>query len=166
MNGTSRELALAFGIKYIIIDESRTQDITDSRYLGNTALLHGTPAITTESGYLGGTDEESIVRNMKGIFSVMRMLGMIEGLPAPVEEPIWIDKYEVVYSDQDGLFYPLSEMGYHVEEGEKIGYVMDALGKEKTAYRAPFSGILLYILGTPPVSKGEPLFEVGRIKKD
>lgn len=166
MNGVSREMALAFGIKYIIIDESRTQDISDSRYLGNTALLYGKPAITTESGFLGGTDEESVVRNIHGIFNVMRLLKMIEGSPVPVEEPIWIDKYEVVYSDSDGLFYPLTEMGYHVEEGEKVGYVMDVLGENKTAYRAPFSGILLYIIHTPPISKGEPLFEVGRIKRD
>jgi predicted deacylase len=166
MNGVSREMALAFGIKYIIIDDSRTQDISDSRYLGNTALLYGKPAITTESGFLGGTDEESIVRNIHGIFNVMRLLKMIEGSPVPVEEPIWIDKYEVVYSDTDGLFYPLTEMGYHVEEGEKVGYVMDALGENKTDYRAPFGGILLYIIHTPPICKGEPLFEVGRIKRD
>lgn len=166
MNEVSREMALAFGIKHIIIDSSRTKEITDSRYLGNTAILHGKPAITTESGYLGKTDEVSIVRNVTGIVGVMRYLKMIDGPPSPVEEPIWIDRYEVVYSDSDGLFYPLTKMGYHVEEGEQVGYVMDFLGEKKTVYRAPFSGILLYIIGTPPISTGEPLFEVGRIKRD
>jgi hypothetical protein len=29
--------------------------------------------------------------------------------------------------------------------------------------RAPFAGELLYILGTPPVSKGEPLAMVGQV---
>ena len=162
---TTRKMALAFGVKYIIIDKSRTKDITDSKYLGNTAILHAKPAITTESGYLGKTDEESIVRNIIGIFSVMRLFQMIDGEPTFVEEPIWIDKYEVVYSGEDGLFYPLTEMGYHVEKGEKIGYVMDFLGQTRKDYRAPFSGILLYIIHTPPTSKGEPLFEVGQIKK-
>jgi predicted deacylase len=162
---TTRNMVLAFGLKYIIIDASRTKDITDSKYLGNTAILHGKPAITTESGYLGKTDEISIKRNVDGIFSVMRLFEMIDGQPSPVEEPIWIDKYEVVYSDMDGLFYPLSEMGYYVEEGEKVGYVMDYLGETKKEFRAPFTGILLYLIHTPPTSKGEPLFEVGRIKK-
>ena len=161
----TREMALAFGIKYIIIDKSRTKDITDSRYLGNTAILHGRPAITTESGYLGKTDEESVVRNIRGVYSVMRLLKMVDGSPDFVEEPVWIDKYEVVYSENDGLFYPLTEMGYHVEEGEKVGYVMDFLGQSRKDYRAPFSGILLYIIHTPPILKGEPLFEVGQIKK-
>ena len=29
--------------------------------------------------------------------------------------------------------------------------------------RAPFAGEILYILGTPPVSKGEPLAMVGHV---
>ncbi len=161
----TRDMAIAFGLKYIIIDSSRTKDIKDSKYLGNTAVLYGKPAITTESGYLGKTDEISIKRNIDGIFSVMRLFEMIDGLPDPVEEPIWIDKYEVVYSDSDGLFYPLTEMGYHVEEGEVVGYVLDFLGETKRIFRAPFTGILLYVIQTPPISKGEPLFEVGQIKK-
>ncbi|MFC2167204.1 succinylglutamate desuccinylase/aspartoacylase family protein [Acidobacteriota bacterium] len=161
----SRDMVIAFGLKYIIIDPSRTKDITDSKYLGNTAILHGKPAITTESGYLGKTDELSIKRNIDGIFSVMRLFRMIDGRPSSADEPIWIDKYEVVYSDVDGLFYPLTEMGYHVEEGEKIGYVMDYLGETRKIFRAPFTGILLYLIQTPPISKGEPLFEVGQIQK-
>ncbi|MCJ7582523.1 MAG: M14 family metallopeptidase [Candidatus Aminicenantes bacterium] len=161
----TRDMAIAFGLKYIIIDASRTKDIMDSKYLGNTAILHGKPAITTESGYLGKTDEISIKRNIDGIFSVMKLFEMIEGQPSPVDEPVWIDKYEVVYSDVDGLFYPLTEMGYYVKEGEQVGYVMDYLGETRKIFRAPFTGILLYLIHTPPTSKGEPLFEVGQIKK-
>lgn len=162
----SREMVLAFGIKYIIIDKTRTRDVTDSKYLGNTAVLHGTPAITTESGFLGRTDEESVVRNIKGILSVMRYFGMIPGEPEPVSEPVWIDHYEVIYSDADGLFYPKTEMGYYVSAGEKVGIITDFHGNVIRELRAPFTGIILYIIHTPPTSRGEPLFEVGRIKKE
>jgi len=159
----SKKMALAFGIKYIIIDQSRTKDLSESKYLGNTAVLFKKPAITTESGYLGKTDEESIVRNTKGILSVMRLLKMIEGEPDMVAEPVWIDKYEVIYSDEDGLFYPLTEMGYYVKKGEMVGYLTDYLGNVVREFRAPFTGIVLYIIDTPPANKGEPLFEVGSI---
>ncbi|MGD8540265.1 MAG: succinylglutamate desuccinylase/aspartoacylase family protein, partial [Candidatus Aminicenantes bacterium] len=37
----TKEMVLAFGIKYIIIDKSRTKDKSDSKYLGNTVVLHG-----------------------------------------------------------------------------------------------------------------------------
>jgi predicted deacylase len=159
----SKKMALAFGIKYIIIDQSRTQDPSDSKYLGNTAVLYEKPAITTESGYLGKTDEESIARNTKGIKNVMRLLKMIKGDPEMVRDPIWIDKYQVVYSDTDGLFYPQTEMGYYAKKGEIMGYLTDYLGNVVQELRAPFSGIVLYIINTPPANKGEPLFEIGSV---
>ena len=165
LDDISKKMALAFGIKHIIIDESRTKDKSDSKYLGNTAVLFNKPAITTESGYLGKTDEESIVRNTRGILNVMRFFKMITGEPEMISDPIWIDKYEVVYSDEDGLFYPMTEMGYYVKKGEKVGYLTDYLGNMVKELRAPFTGIVLYILNTPPANKGEPLFEVGSVKE-
>ena len=162
----SKKMALAFGIKYIIIDQSRTDDLTDSKYLGNTAVLNKKPAITTESGYLGKTDEESIARNTKGIFGVMRLIGMIEGDTEMVRDPVWIDKYQVVYSEADGLFYPQTEMGYYAKKGEIMGYLTDYLGNVIQELQAPFSGIVLYIINTPPANKGEPLFEIGSVIND
>ena len=165
LDDVTKDMVLAFGIKHIIIDKTRSKDITKSKYLGNTAILHSKPAITTESGYLGKTDEESIVRNIKGILSVMKLFKMIAGSPEFVADPVWIDKFEVIYSDCDGLFYPQTEMGYYVKKGEKVGYVTNFLGEVCHEYRAPFTGIVLYIINTPPASKGEPLYEVGRIKE-
>jgi len=166
LDDLTRTMALAFGIRHIIIDESRSKDIKDAKYLGNTALLFGKAAITTESGLLGRTDEESIRRNIEGILGVMRLFQMIEGQPDSVTEPVWIDRYEVIYSQTDGLFYPQAEMGHYVAKGQKVGYVTDFLGQVKEEARAPFGGILLYIINTPPTSKGEPLFEVGRIRAE
>lgn len=161
----SKDMVLAFGIKHIIIDKSRPKDTAHSKYLGNTAILHEKPAITTESGYLGRTDEESISRNIRGICSVMRLLRMIEGEPEFVSDPVWIDPYKVIYSEHNGLFYPLAKMGYWVRKGEKVGYITDYFGQVIKNLHAPFSGIILYIINTPPISKGEPLYEVGRIKE-
>lgn len=161
----TKDMALAFGLRYTIIDASRTKDPKDSKYLGNTAILRGKPAITTESGFLGRTDEESIARNITGILNVMKLFKMIEGKPEFVVDPVWVDKYEVVYSGFDGLFFPSVEMGAIVAEGQTVGLIKDYLGAMKEEVKAPFGGVVLYILGTPPTNKGEPLFEVGRIKK-
>jgi predicted deacylase len=165
LDAKTRELALAFGIPHIIIDESRTKDLKDSKYLGNTAILQGKPAVTTEAGFLGRVDEESIGRNVRGVMSVMRHLDMISGDPEPAADPVWIDKYEVVYSKHDGLFAPRVEMGYYVRQGQIVGTIRDYLGGWKEDVKAPFTGILLYVIGTPPCNAGEPLFEVGRIKE-
>jgi predicted deacylase len=162
---STRRLALAFGLPHIIIDESRGKDLANSKYLGNTAILQGKPAITTEAGYLGRTDEESVARNVRGVLSVLRFYGMIPGAPTPAADPVWIDKYEVVYSKWDGLFEPRLEMGYYVRAGQVVGTVTDYLGVVKEEARAPFTGILLYVIHTPPCNSGEPLFEVGRVKE-
>ena len=161
----TRDLALAFGLPHIIIDDTRGNDLKNSKYLGNTAILRGKPAITTEAGYLGRTDEESIGLNVQGALGVMRHLGMIDGRPAPEIDPVWIDKYEVVSSKWSGLFTPLVGMGSYVREGQIVGTVTDYLGVRKGDVRAPFTGILLYVIGTPPCNEGEPLFEVGRVKE-
>jgi len=165
LDGQTREMALAFGLRHIIMDTTRTKDPADSKYLGNTAILRGKPAITTESGFLGRTDEDDIVRNIKGIQNVMRLFKMIEGKPEFAGDPVWIDKYEVVNSKSDGLFYPKVGMGATVSEGQTVGLVQDYFGAVKEDVKAPFAGIILYIIGTPPTNNGEPLFEVGRIKK-
>lgn len=166
VDNVSKEMVLAFGIKHIIIDRFRPKEPAHSKYLGNTAILHSKPAITTESGYLGRTDEEAVRRNTKGMLSVMRLFKMIEGEPEFVSSPVWIDQYEVIYSQVDGLFYPLTEMGYWVRKGEKVGTITDYLGNVVEELYSPFSGVILYIIFTPPINKGEPLYEVGQVKEE
>ena len=164
LNERTKAMALAFGLRHIIIDDTRGPDPADSKYLGNTALTRGIPAITTEAGMLGRTDEDSIARNLQGALNVMKLLKMIEGRPPVLENPVWIDKYEVVASNHDGLFAPAVELGAMVEAGQTVGVVRDDLGDIVEELKAPFAGIILYIINTPPANKGEPLFEVGRIK--
>ncbi len=164
LNEASRALALAFGIPVIIIDEARTQDPADSRYFGNTAMLRGKIAITTEAGALGGTDEAAVLMNVGGVLNALKHFGMIPGPPEPDPVPVWIDRYEVVESPLDGLFFPCVEKGHYVAEGQRIGRVTDDLGNVRAEMKAPFGGVVLYIVGTPPAAKGEPLFEIGRIR--
>jgi predicted deacylase len=54
-------------------------------------------------------------------------------------------------------------MGYYAQKGEVVGYLTDYLGDVVQEFHAPFTGIVLYIINTPPANKGEPLFEIGSI---
>ena len=166
LDAISREMALTFGLKHIIIDDTRSQEIKNSKYLGNTAIVTGKPAITTESGYLGRVDEEAIDKNIRGVLNVMKYFRMLPGNPELNPDPVWIEKYEVIYSAHDGLFYPEAGMGDYVKQGEVVGVITDYTGKVLEEIRSPFTGMLLYIIGTPPCNAGEPLFEVGRVKED
>lgn len=165
LDNITREMALAFGLKHIIIDTTRTPDIKNSRYLGNTAIVRKKPAITTEAGFLGRVDEELIEANVKGLLNVMKYFGLLPGQVEFNQDVVWVEKYEVIYSSHDGLFYPKAGLGDFVRQGEVVGIITDYFGNILEKVRAPFTGMLLYVIGTPPCNRGEPLFEVGKIKE-
>lgn len=162
----SKDLALAFGLDHIVIDRGRPTDPAASVYLSNTAITRGKPAITIESGALGMSDEESIARIERGIAGVMRHLKMRPDGPEPVAHPVWIGRSEVLTSPATGIFYWTVERGQTVAQGTMIGYVTDFFGATVAEIRAPFSGELLYVIGTPATSKGEPIAFIGERAKD
>jgi uncharacterized protein len=161
----SREMALAFGLDHIVIDRERPIDPAASVYLSNTAMTRGKPALTIESGGMARTDEASIARIERGAFGLLRHLAMRDDGPPPVSSPVWIDRSLVVRSGTTGIFYPLVERGHTVAAGAPLGYVTDFHGTVLEEPKAPFAGIVLYVVGTPPVSTGEPLAFVGEMRK-
>jgi uncharacterized protein len=158
-----KRMALAFGLDHIVIDNERPIDPAASVYLSNTAITRGRPALTIESGGLARTDEASIARIERGIAGLLRHLEMQADGPTPVAKPIWIGKSVVIRSGATGLFHPMVERGHTVATGTPLGYVTDFHGKVLENVVAPFAGEILYIIGTPPTSKGEPLAFVGAV---
>ncbi|GBD31139.1 MAG: deacylase [Gemmatimonadales bacterium] len=157
-----RDMALAWGHDHIVIDTSRPRDPAASVYTQNTAHLRGKPAITTETGYLGIPAEDMIRKNVEGVFRLLRYLKMLPGEVQLVEHPIWIDRTEVLRSSHTGIWYPMVERGHAVQEGTLIGYVTDFFGNKLEEIRAPFGGIVMYVVATPAMSSGEPVAMIGR----
>jgi hypothetical protein len=161
----SREMLLAFGLDHIIISADRPKDPAASRYLENTATTRGKPSITVEAGYAGTVEPEDVAALVNGCLSVMRYLKMIPGAPAPIEHPVWIEKIESVTSQQTGIFYPLVRRGTYVEQGMKIGYVTDYVGKTLFEATSPVAGVVLYICAVPSMKKGETVANIGVVAK-
>jgi len=153
----SKALALAFGLDHIVIDTERPNDPAASVYLANTAMTRGKPALTAESGGWSRTDEESIARVEQGVAGVMAHLGMRAGGPAPVAHPVWLGRNEVLRAAFTGLLYPAVEPGQTVAQGTLIARVTDFHGSVLEEIRSPFAGEILYVVATPPVTKGEPV---------
>jgi predicted deacylase len=160
-----RRLALASGFDHIVIDRGRPTDPAKSLYLSNTAILRGKPALTVEAGYLANVDEDSIRRIEHAVAGWLRELGMRTTGPLPTASPLWIDRSEVLTSAATGMFYPTVERGHTVAAGTLIGRITDFHGTVLQEVTAPFAGIVLYVLGTPPISKGEPVAFIGQIQK-
>ena len=153
----SKDLALAFGLDHIVIDTERPNDPAASVYLANTAMTRGKPALTAESGGWSRTDEESIARVEHGVAGVLKHLGMRADGPPPVANPVWLGRNEVLRSQFTGLLYPMVEPGQTVAQGTIVARVTDFHGKLLEEIRSPFAGEILYVVATPPVTKGEPV---------
>lgn len=158
-----RELALAFGLDHVVVDEAREVDPRQSRYVDHTAISRGVPAITTETGKLGSADGRWVALAEEGVWGVMAHLGMVDREPKRTEGVVWLGEYEVITSPATGLFRPAVRPGYAVAEGTLLGTLVDFFGEPVAEVRAPFPGVVNYVVGTPPISEGEPLAMVSRV---
>jgi predicted deacylase len=166
LDDTAREMALAFGLDHIVIERSRPTDPASSIYLESTATLRGKPAITTESGGMGLTDEASVAAHERGALSVVAHLGIQDAPSARVAQPVWIDRSQVVRAKATGVWYPAVEKMQSVAAGTLLGRVRDPFGALLEEVHAPFAGEILYVVGTPPVTEGEPLAFIGHVAHD
>jgi predicted deacylase len=158
------ELVANFGFDHIVIDRARPKDPAASIYCSNTAITRGKPAMTVEAGFLGGTDEKSTIAILRGVESVMRYLKMIPGKPLK-KKPVYLDPAEVLTSPATGILYPHVERNAMVKKGAVLAHITDFFGKKIAQVKAPLAGVVLYIVATPPITKGQPVGCVGRIRR-
>ena len=166
VNEKTRQMALAFGLDHIVIETDRPADPARSVYTSNTAITRGKPAITTETGLLGRVDTNGADLAEAGVFNLLRHLRMLPGEPPRFEHAIWIDRSEVLRSPVTGIFQARVQPDQTVARGALLGVLTDFFGNPVQEVRAPFAGIVLYVVGTPPVSQGEPLGMIGRVKAE
>lgn len=156
-----RAMALAFGLDRIVVDRERPADPSASVYLSNTAVTRGKPALTTETGALGQVDEDSIGLLQRGVAGLLRHLGMRSDGPAPVANAVWLEPTEVLRAGVTGIFYPAVQRAQRVSKGAPLGRITDFHGRTLETITAPFDAEVLYVVATPPVSKGEPVAMLG-----
>jgi uncharacterized protein len=157
----SKDMVLAFGLDHIIIWRDRPTDPAATRYLDNTASVHGKPSIVVEAGHAGTTETDDIALLVNGTLSTMRLLKMIPGEPHFIENPVWLEKVIDVSSDVEGIFYPLVKRGTYVQAGMKLGYVTDFFGKTILEPRAPEAGVVLHLDAVPSLKKGDNIANIG-----
>ena len=163
MNAAIARLALAFGIDHILVDHNRPTDPEKSVYCSTTAITRGKPAITVEAGFLGTTDEVSVEQIVSGIRGVLRELQMTESGPSKLTSPVFLDPSEVISSPATGILYPRVERGQTVSRGDLLAEITDFFGQTVAQVHSPLSGVVLYIVATPPITKGQPVGCVGEI---
>lgn len=156
-------LAVAFGLDHIVMDTGPQSASGPSLFTDQAAIERGIPAVTTETGQSGSNDPYWVGLAEQGVWNVLRHLNMIAEDEVVNTGITWLSDYAVIKSPQSGMFRALTRDGYAVAEGAALGVLVDFFGNELATIRAPFSGVVNYVISTPPVSEGEPVAMISKI---
>jgi predicted deacylase len=71
----------------------------------------------------------------------------------------------VVTSPETGVLYPNVEPDQRVSKGDVLAHITDFFGKRIAEVPAPMDGVVLYVVTTPPITKGQPVACIGFPRK-
>jgi predicted deacylase len=154
----TREIALAFGLPYVIrqeLDESGLGGMTSS-----AAARAGIPAVIAEAGGCGQLEDAATSLLVDGVRNVLRHLGMLPGEPAPPRSRS-VEKFVWLRAAREGWWQPVVAAGEEVAESQPVGTLRDLYGDVLEELRAPQDGVVLFLTTSPAVSVDGPLLGLG-----
>jgi predicted deacylase len=157
----TRRIARAFSLPVIL--NTRIGEGT----LRNAAEQLGVTMIVYEAGEALRFDEASIRGGVKGIFSVMREIGMLpKAKKAAVSWHALVARSSTwVRAPQSGILRSLKSLGARVEKNELLGIISDPFGEADREVRAEAQGIIIGRTNIPLVNEGEALFHIARFSR-
>lgn len=150
----SKEASSLLGIKYVVGSAS-----TNGTF-GCAAGL-GVPGFLAEIGQCGLWCEKEVSDYMKGVVNVLKYLGVLEGKVENFGEVIYVNRMSGLDAEQTGCWYPSVKINDIVKQGDKIGEIRDLFGKTLGEYYATVDGVVLYVISSLAINKGNPLIAIG-----
>ncbi len=160
-----RHMATHLGFDYVLTFETTgkayMQQDNPSLYCSAEAFKRGIPAADIECGRLGMVEQLYVDKIVYGLTNLMHALAMTGQEPDAPGSVFMVGKRSSLSSSHTGFFYPNKSAGEYVQKGMKIGHITDFFNNKLEDAYAEADGIILYMLGTPPVNKGETLVSIG-----
>jgi predicted deacylase len=156
----SKELALAFGLPYVLTVSRPIQQAKGSSSYVAAAEI-GVPAMLAEAGGAGQLQEDAVTLLTDGVRRVLRHLKMSNQSVSDVAAPAVLTAFDWIYSSNAGMFYPQVAAGDVVQQGAEIGTVGSLFGDTLETVIAPVTGRILFLTINPAVSAGGLLMGVG-----
>ena len=170
-----RALAEAFGVDFLLAEAAGedADEEWDRRSFGGklrvAATRTGIPAVTPELSHNKQLVEPAIETGVRGVLSVLRHLGALDGDPdAPEESRVARNHLGRVIADESGLFHPNdgAELGRSVAPGDVLGRVYDpATYQVLQEARAEQAGFVYSVSREATVTAGQTLVGVARSKE-
>ncbi|MEX0290287.1 MAG: succinylglutamate desuccinylase/aspartoacylase family protein [Flavobacteriaceae bacterium] len=157
-----KEMALAMGYDYAIIFNIPKERLEQpSIYCSQEAFHQSIPAVDIECGRLGipGKTETDII--VKSMLALLAHLEMTSAIPETQKEPTIIAKRSSVKSESTGFWHTDKKAGDKIKMGDTVGHITDFFGNTFETIVSPQDGMILYMIGTPPINKGETIMNIG-----
>ena len=152
----SRAMAACFGLDWIEAFDWPTG------MLAAVCARRGIPVIEPEIGGLESTICERRALYVRGIYNLMRHLGMLPGQPDDQQPPRDVERVEVV-APRGGLIRRRRELGEPVRRHEEIAVVCDLLGRTVAKVTSPMDGFIAAQRQTASVNPGEQIAVIFRV---
>jgi predicted deacylase len=161
---SARELAIAYGLGYVI-----RQEPGPDRAVGGTtsaaAAAAGIPAIIAEAGGRGIVERASVNAHVRGLDRVLAQLGMADDPapdPGPDRPPAQLRRFLWLRCEDDGWWEPAVGPGEAVTEGQLLGTVSSIDGAQVLqTITAPAAGVPLFVTSSPAVAAAGLLLGLG-----
>jgi hypothetical protein len=135
----ARELALAFGLPYVVDSAGSLEGTTSG-----AAAQAGVPGVIAEAGGIGQLDEHAVDLLADGTRNALKHLCVLEGPPDPPRSKI-VDEFVWLRTPQNGFWVSAVKAGDRVEQGAALGEVRDLYGDTREAITAPKAGVVLFL---------------------
>ncbi len=153
----AKKLSEVSGFQYIVSYPYTISDTEPAKYAFKQAVQDGKIALSIESGKFGVVEDEAVELTRQGVLNMLNAMDMYPKNTSPHPTPIYLNHQRYTSAKMSGLFYSKHKAGDYVEKDELIGYTTNAFGKTIEEHRAPQAGIILYMLATPAVNKGDTI---------
>ncbi len=151
---TAKAAASMLGIPYVV------GSVSDNGAFGCAALM-GVPGFLAEIGKCGLWSEEEVQTYVKGVYNVLKHLGVLEGPAENLGEVKYLHRMAGLDAEQTGCWYPCVAMGEEVKKGQKLGEIRDCFTNVLGEYFAPQDGVMLYVISSLAINAGDPIVALG-----
>lgn len=157
-NPETYRCAKAFGTSLII------QAATRDGSLRQAAAQQGIPVLLYEAGEALRFDPDAIQVGVDGIIRVMAVLGMrkLRRL-RPVKAPLEVAETRWIRATHSGILHMDVQIGQQVQKKQRLGFIADAFGDNRTEIHAPCDGLIIGATRNPLVNQGDGIVHVAVI---
>ncbi len=150
----SRQASAALGFPYVV------GSVSDNGSIGAAAAA-GIPGFLAELGQCGRWSDAETEQYVEATQNVLRSFGVIGGKVNSEAKVSFLSRMAVMTADHEGCWYPARKLEDTVKKGDTLGEIRDFFGNVLGEYKAEADGVLLYLVTSLAITKGDPLTAIG-----